>query len=342
MKKQSRIFCIGVDVSKLTLDVSLVLADGLHRHSLGSIAIANTQEGMKELRCWLKQRGVVFNETAKVVLENTGMYHRLLVNQVKKWGLRYCVDNAARIKWSLGITRGKDDKVDSQRIAMYAAKNLQELQWDNASGEKLMQLKDLLTTRDTLLQQIQQLRVPLNERKQYLEEKQIREMEKLLAPAIAGLKESLKKLDTAIQKTIESDTKLLRLYKLALSVPCIGPQTAAALLCDTRAFTGYENAGQLSSYCGVAPFGYRSGTSLRGKNKVHPMANKNLKRLLHMCVLSGIRKYPEFRDYYERKIAEGKHAMSVINALRNKLVIRVAAVVKRGGPYVDNYVSKAA
>ena len=54
--------------------------------------------------------------------------------------------------------------------------------------------------------------------------------------------------------------------------------------------------------------------------------------ILHMCVLSGIRKYPEFKNYYERKIAEGKHVMSVINALRNKLVIRVAVVVKRGEP----------
>lgn len=341
MKKQSGIFCIGIDVSKLTLDVSLVFVEGHLRHARGSITIGNTPEGLKELRRWLKQQGVCFNETTKVVMENTGIYHRLLVNWVKKAGFHYCVDNAARIKWSLGITRGKDDKIDSQRIAMYAAKNLQELHWNNASEERLMLLKDLLTTRESLLRQIHQLRVPLNERKQYLDEKQIREMEKLLTPALTGLKESLKKMDTAIQRTIAADMELQRLYKLALSVPAIGPQTAAALLCDTRAFAGYENAGQLSSYCGVVPFGYRSGTSIRGKTKVHPMANKNLKRLLHMCVLSGIQRYPEYKDYYERKVADGKHPMSVINALRNKLVIRVAAVVKRGEPYVDKYVSKA-
>lgn len=340
MKKHLGIFCIGIDVAKLTLDVSLVFVDGHLRYARGSITIANTPVGLKELRRWLKKQGVGFNATTKVVMENTGIYHRLLVTWIKKEGFDYCVDNAARIKWSLGITRGKDDKVDSQRIAMYAAKNLQELRWNNASEERLILLKDLLTTRESLLQQIHQLRVPFNERKQYLDERQIKEMEKLLTPAIMGLKDSLKKLDVAIQKAIASDTELLRLYKLALTVPAIGPQTAAALLCDTRAFTGYENAGQLSSYCGVVPFGYRSGTSIRGKNKVHPMANKNLKRLLHMCVLSGIRKYPEFKNYYERKIAEGKHVMSVINALRNKLIIRVAAVVKRGEPYVDNYVSK--
>ena len=335
-------FCIGVDVSKLTLDVSLVMIEGYQRHCSGSITINNTKDGLKELKQWLKDQQVGLTGTTVLVMENTGMYHRLLVKWAIKMRLRYCVDNAARIKWSLGITRGKNDQVDAERIAMYAAKNFQELHWNNVSEENLMLLKDLLTTRQSLLQQIQQLRVPFNERKQYLEEKQIQGMEKLIVPAITGLKESLKRLDVAIQKTIAADKELLRLYKLALSVPAIGPQTAAALLCDTRAFTGYENAGQLSSYCGVVPFGYRSGTSIRGKTKVHPMANKNLKRLLHMCVLSGIRKYPEFKDYYERKIGEGKHPMSIINALRNKLVIRVAAVVKRGEPYVNNYVNKAA
>mgnify|MGYP001324205778 CR=1 FL=1 len=342
MKKQTRMFCIGVDVSKLTLDVSLVMIEGYQRHCSGSITINNTKDGLKELKQWLKDQQVGLTGTTVLVMENTGMYHRLLVKWAIKMRLRYCVDNAARIKWSLGITRGKNDQVDAERIAMYAAKNFQELHWNNVSEENLMLLKDLLTTRQSLLQQIQQLRVPFNERKQYLEEKQIQGMEKLIVPAITGLKESLKRLDVAIQKTIAADKELLRLYKLALSVPAIGPQTAAALLCDTRAFTGYENAGQLSSYCGVVPFGYRSGTSIRGKTKVHPMANKNLKRLLHMCVLSGIRKYPEFKDYYERKIGEGKHPMSIINALRNKLVIRVAAVVKRGEPYVNNYVNKAA
>src|SRR5215204_1397619 len=119
MKKQSGIFCIGIDVSKLTLDVSVVLIEGHFRHTRGSITVGNTVEGLMELKRWLKQQGVGFNETTKVVMENTGIYHRLLVSWVKKSGLRYCVDNAARIKWSLGITRGKDDKVDAQRIAMY-------------------------------------------------------------------------------------------------------------------------------------------------------------------------------------------------------------------------------
>ncbi|WP_340152280.1 hypothetical protein [uncultured Marivirga sp.] len=36
-----------------------------------------------------------------------------------------------------------------------------------------------------------------------------------------------------------------------------------------------------------------------------------------------------------RKVEEGKGKMSAINAVRNKLLHRVVAVVKRGTPYVE-------
>ena len=42
----------------------------------------------------------------------------------------------------------------------------------------------------------------------------------------------------------------------------------------------------------------------------------------------------ELKAYYSRKIAEGKNKMSVINAVRNKLVHRITAVVKRGTSFI--------
>ena len=39
------------------------------------------------------------------------------------------------------------------------------------------------------------------------------------------------------------------------------------------------------------------------------------------------------RDYYERKVASGKNKMSVLNAIRNKLVHRMMAVIERQTPY---------
>ena len=76
---------------------------------------------------------------------------------------------------------------------------------------------------------------------------------------------------------------------------------------------------------------------MKGRNKVHKMANKELKTLLHMCALSTIKYYPEFRNYYDRKIEEGKHPNCVLNAICNKIILRAAAVVNNQKVYVENY-----
>ena len=67
------------------------------------------------------------------------------------------------------------------------------------------------------------------------------------------------------------------------------------------------------------------------------MANKDLKKLLHLCALAAIKYDPEMKTYYDRKKAEGKNGMLVINAIRNKLILRVAAVVNNQTAFVSNY-----
>lgn len=63
--------------------------------------------------------------------------------------------------------------------------------------------------------------------------------------------------------------------------------------------------------------------------------------MLHLCALIAVRYYPEFKHYYERKRAEGKHTMSVLNAGRNKIVLRAVAVVNKQQPYVENLAATA-
>lgn len=67
------------------------------------------------------------------------------------------------------------------------------------------------------------------------------------------------------------------------------------------------------------------------------MANKDLKKLLHLGAVSAISHYTEFRDYYDKKVKEGKHKLSAINAVRSKIVLRAVAVINKPAAYVDNY-----
>jgi hypothetical protein len=81
------------------------------------------------------------------------------------------------------------------------------------------------------------------------------------------------------------------------------------------------------------PFEYTSGKSVRAKPKVHYMANKILKKQLHMCALAAVTYDPEMKAYYSRKVKEGKHKMLVINNVRNKLVHRVCACIRENRMY---------
>ena len=130
-----------------------------------------------------------------------------------------------------------------------------------------------------------------------------------------------------------------RQHELLLSVDGIGEQTAIKMIVERNAFRDFDNERQFCCHAGVAPFKYDSGTSVRFKNKVSNRADKSIKALLHMVALSVAtrKKDGELREYYERKVAEGKNKMSVLNAVRAKLVLRMFAVVKFNKVYEKKY-----
>lgn len=163
-------------------------------------------------------------------------------------------------------------------------------------------------------------------------------LQKSVKSTLSALDKDLKNVEGKIIEIVNEDENLRRLFIIVSSVVGIGFVTAVNLLVYTGGFTQLRDARKLACYCGVAPFEYSSGTSIRGKTKVHFMANKKLKCNLHMASLTAVKLDPELKAYYERKVAEGKNKMSVLNAVKCKLLARVVAVVNKG----EQYVNKAA
>ena len=148
------------------------------------------------------------------------------------------------------------------------------------------------------------------------------------------MKKDLKATEAKIIEVLNGDENLKQLYKIITSVIGIGFVTAVNLIIHTNGFTIMNDCRKLACYCGVAPFEYSSGTSIRGRTKVHYMANKKLKCNLHMASLSAVKLDADLKIYYERKVAEGKSKMSVLNAVKNKLLARVVACVNNQREYV--------
>ncbi len=336
MKKQTCFF-LGIDVSKEWFDISLMAVVNFQKQLMITERFDNTTDGLILLKKWLKAHQVKFNNDTLLVIENTGIYHRLLWKFFGENEIPIHIGNAAHIKKSFGIVRGKNDKIDSQRLCSYAYKNDDELKASAALNPEFLKLRDLMTSRTRLKSQLNANKTYLKELKNINDKSTQKMMEAAYKTAIDGLKKSIAEIEEQIALVIKSDPLINTNYNLLLSVPGIGPVIATYILCCTNNFANKVSGKQLACYAGLAPFSESSGKSLKGRNKVHKMANKELKALLHMGALSTIKNYKEFKDYFERKINEGKHANCVLNAISNKIVLRAAAVVNNQKNYVENY-----
>jgi transposase len=334
MQKARQAF-VGIDVSKLHFDASLMVVDAGVKGAMETARFENSATGLDAFGLWLKAAGAMSAEQLLVVMENTGIYHRMLWGYCSTHNIPVYIGNGAHIKWSLGITRGKNDVIDSKRLCKYASKEHEELKAAPALDPVLLRLKDLWTSRGKLLAQLNSNKVFLKELAGVSEATDRRLIEQAFKTAMSGIAKSIKAIEMQIRAILAANEELNTNYELLLSIPGIGHVTAIYLLCCTVNFAARPGGKQLACYAGVAPFGHTSGSSVKGKPKVHKMANKELKRLLYMGALSVIKSNQEMKTYYERKTSEGKHPLAVINAVENKLLLRVAAVVKNRKPYVD-------
>jgi len=326
MKKYEHVF--GVDVSKKTIDVTHASEDQFeHRLFL------NTEVGMKELTTWFKELDIAFSTTL-FCMEATGLYCFPLTRFLAENSIDIWIEHAARIKKTTALQRGKNDKVDSKRIAVYALKNLDQLRLWKPMDTTLEKIKHLASLRERLVETRKRLESPIKEFEEIGDNAMAKLLTKSIKSSLAAIDKDLKNVELKIIDIVNEDDNLKLLYKLITSVVGIGFVTAINLLVHTNGFTMLKDARKLACYCGVAPFEYSSGTSVRGKTKVHYMANKKLKCNLHMASLSAVKLDVDLKAYYERKVAEGKNKMSVLNAVKNKLLARVIAVVNKQQEYV--------
>lgn len=328
--KQYKYF-FGVDVSKQTLDATFLKGNELAVHH----RFTNDETGMEQLLQWLKELEADFS-SALFCMEATGLYCFVLTEFLARNGIDTWIEHAAQIKRSAALDRGKNDKVDSKRIALYASKNLDRLRLWKPTSLTLQKIKHLSALRERLVDTKKRLTTPLKEFEEAGNMQMARLLQKSIKATVSALDKDLKNIEAKIIEIVNEDENLKRLFSIITSVVGIGFVTAINLLIYTNGFTQLRDARKLACYCGVAPFEYSSGTSIRGKTRVHFMANKKLKCNLHMACLSAVKLDGDLKAYYERKIAEGKNKLSVLNAVKNKLLARVVAVVNNNRDYVKN------
>lgn len=328
-------FFVGADISKPFIDFVIIGQDG---KKLLYQQVNNTS---KDLQTFIKRVSKEFDVTRCLFcMENTGIYNENLLQELHKKEANIWLEKAIQIKQSLGLQRGKSDKVDAYRIALYASRHQQDARLWQPERKVIVQLKRYTALRSRLVEAISKLKVPLQEQDLFWDKKDAKLLSKHCQASIDVLKKDLKAVEMSIKKIIKEDEYLNHLFNLVTSVDGIGPVVAHEMIIATGEFKRITDPRKFACYSGVVPFEHSSGISIRGRNRVSSMANKNMKKLLHMSALVNIKLQGDLQDYYQRKVAEGKNKMSVLNALRNKIITRVFACVRNEAEYQRNFLSQ--
>jgi transposase len=325
-------FFIGIDVSKKTLDLAVL--EG--RELLFQAKISNELSSIREFWKQLKSIKDFCPERTIFCMEHTGIYNQYILSFLHSKKANISLEASVHIKLSGGLQRGKNDKIDAVRIAQYACKNQGELKLWQPKRKVIEQLKHLAGLRSRLINARKRLAVAIKETASF--EKGIAgEMKKLCSSSLKALENDINDVEGKIDEVIASDAELKRLFQVITSVDGIGKVTATEMIITTNEFKDISEASKFACYSGVAPFEHSSGTSLRGRPRVSHKANKTMKSLLHMAAMVAISCNHDLKVYYQRKVEERKSKMSVINAVRNKLIWRVFACVKNNKLYEKNY-----
>ncbi len=319
---------LGVDVSKLTLDICC--AD-LNKH----VKVDNNSKGFAVFKKWCKGLGIDLSKTI-IVLEFTGGYEYRFLQFCESLSIDYCRLPGLEIKNSMGMTRGKNDQADAYRIRQYGQDRVRRLEPSNPIRPDILNLKQLISFRKKLVRENAGLQSFVNERRHMYELPENDPILLISQKKIEANNQDIKQVEKAIKEAIKSDESMWCNYRIISSIKGIGKVNAWMTIAYTENFTSFTDPRKYAVFVGVIPFGKDSGTSLKGRKKFSHLAHKELKQELNQAAKTAAIHDPEIRAYAERKLKNKVYPL-VLNNVKFKLILRMFSLVKRGEMYVENY-----
>ena len=280
MQEQNTIY-IGIDVSKLTFDVAFKLPGqerGRHRK------LRNDAAGFATLVSFLSEHSIM---APHVVMEASGPYYLRLATFLHQQGVAVSVVNPLVIRrfCQMRLTRAKTDKKDAQLIAAYGdTEHPEQWQPERSEGSEGSELRQLQSTLDLLEKQRRMLKNHQEAQLQYPE---------LSSDSAGATRRMLEQVEKEIAKLLKQMSVVAKegygpAMQLVQSIPGIGKKTAIMLLMLTGGFERFGSAKQVSSYFGLCPRLYESGTSVRGKGRINEAGHEpDTGATIHVCVECG-------------------------------------------------------
>ncbi|MEQ1534155.1 MAG: IS110 family transposase [Sideroxydans sp.] len=318
---------VGIDVSKRTLDIALLV-----NNKIKTKVLNNTASGHRELSQWLLERGNQ-QQTTHLCMEATGPYSEAVAIALVESGWSVSVVNPARIKgFSQGeLARNKTDRADAALLARFCMAMRPPL-WTppTATWRELRGWVDRLQALKDMHQQ------EMNR----LEAHQASGQTFLLATVqmhLDWLRQQIEKLERDIDEHIDRHPELKHDAELLHSIPGIGSTTVAKVLAYAGNVRRFSNAKALAAFIGVTPRQRLSGTSVKGRTMMSRTGHADLRRALYMPGLVARRHNPTLKVFGDRLKASGLAPKAVVGAVMRKLAHLIYGVIKSGRPFDVNF-----
>ena len=316
------IHILGIDISKASFDVALLLPTGKRKNK----KFSNSHKGFHDLADWLERHSIV---TLHACMEATNTYGHSLAEFLYDQGHQVSMVNPARIKgFAQGeLLRTKTDKQDASLIARFCQAMSPAL-WE-PEPKSVRDLKALVRRLDALLEMRQQ-----EENRLDVADGVVRDD---IRSHIELLTERIEELRRSIRQHIDNDPDLRSQKELLLSIPGIGEKTVASILSYFAQVDHFASAKKMASFCGVAPREIQSGSSINRYRRMSKVGPSSLRKALFFPAMVGLRYNPILLQLGRRLQAAGKPKMVIIGAAMRKLIHIIYGVLKNRMAFNANF-----
>jgi transposase len=306
---------VGIDVAQATLAVA-VLPSGR------TWEVAYTAEGLAALVAELQPLA-----PARVVLEGTGGLQAPAVAALALAGLPVVVVNPRQVR-DFAKAMGqlaKSDRLDALVIAQFAVAVQPPVR--PLADDDTTRLSEFVTRR----RQLVEMRRAEEQRLARLEQQgAARRVRADVAEHIAWLSRRIERLDEELQAAIEASPVWCLQNQLYQSVRGVGPVVARTLLAELPEL-GKVSAKVIAALVGVAPYVRESGV-WRGRRHISG-GRAEVRRVLYLGAMSGVRTNPVLRAYYARLVTAGKPRKVALIACAHKLLTILNAMARDQRPW---------
>ena len=323
---------VGIDVASLSFTAAV--GKSPWQLIIPPAEFSNDFDSFPKFLHWLQKHNLQ-PDNAVLCMEATGVYSEALAYFVHANGYRISVEPPLKVKRAFHTSGHKSDAVDSCQIAEYACRFFDELTFWKPKADILEQIKVLLTTREQFSTQLTAHRNALKTLRRKVVVTPL--AEQLHQDSITQLKNHIKTIEGEIRRLIDQDPDFRQMAILLMSIPGVGLLLAAQMLVIVKSSPEPVSAKTLAAYIGICPYEHLSGTSVFKRSSSRHYGPAAVRKLLYLAAMSVRTHHTQFREYFLRKVAEGKPKQLVLNNIANKLLKIMCAVLRTQTPYIPNY-----